>query len=544
MRLTALFSTTALLVSAAQAQPNTPHSFPAAALPAPVWAALERTQLPADALAAVALPVGSSGGWLGGWFGPRAWGHQPQRSMQPGSAMKVLTSIVALDRLGPNLRGSTELRSAAPLAFVGKPSEGTLQGDLVLKGGADPELGLAQFWALLQELRAAGVHTITGNLVVDRTLWRPARMDVGLPPFDDAPQWPYNVIPDALQLAGALLPLQLSSDAYTLRAGSVPPLPQLVFDTRQLTLNDARCADWAGGWKDATTEATSAVDTVTSDTVAIDTETSDTRTAPTPGGTPAATVVTLHGSYPKNCTQRVDLQLLDRQLLTEKLFAALWQQLGGRWLGQAVEGPTPPGTRLLARRVSRPWGEVLRGMNKTSDNALTRMLFLNLGTPSTAANPEATTAELAARAVHGWFAEHGISSAGVVLENGSGLSRSERISPLQLAQMLQVAYSARYAPDLMMSLPVPGVDGTMRNRLKDSPAAGWARLKTGTLRNVVALAGYVTDASGQPWAVAMMINHDNASRGRPVLDALIDHIARHGPHPAPAPAPWQEGGGP
>jgi serine-type D-Ala-D-Ala carboxypeptidase/endopeptidase (penicillin-binding protein 4) len=118
-----------------------------------------------------------------------------------------------------------------------------------------------------------------------------------------------------------------------------------------------------------------------------------------------------------------------------------------------------------------------------------------------------------------------------VLDNGSGLSRSERITPWQLAQMLAVAHKSRYASDLQMSLPTAGVDGTMRNRLKDSPASGWARLKTGTLKNVTALAGYITDPEGRPWAVAMMINHDDASKARTALDALVDSFVRVGPYP-------------
>ena len=132
---------------------------------------------------------------------------------------------------------------------------------------------------------------------------------------------------------------------------------------------------------------------------------------------------------------------------------------------------------MLARRLARPWGEVLRPLNKVSDNALTRLLYLNLGVPAMAAQPQATTAELAAREVRAWLVEHGIDPAGVVMDNGSGLSRSERIAPLQLAQMIRAAWHGRHAPELLMSLPVAGVDGTMRNRLKDSPAAGWARLQ-------------------------------------------------------------------
>ncbi len=513
MRRPALAFFSLLLATAAHAQ----FKPVAGALPAAVQSALQRSGLPADALAAVALPLPGSRGA----FWQRAWGHQPQRSMQPGSTMKLVTSIVALDRLGPNLRGSTELRSAAPLL-----PNGTLQGDLVLKGGADPDLGVPQFWALLQELRAAGVHTIIGNLIVDRTLWRPARMDLGLAPFDTAPEFPYNVIPDALQLGGALLPLRLSSNADTLQADTVPALVGLNITSR-MTLTDGRCAAWADGWQPALVKTNGAA-----------------AGADSTAGLAPPIVIELQGGFPRHCTQRPELQLIDRQQLTERLFATLWQQLGGQWQGRAVEAAAPPETRVLARRLGRPWGEVLRPLNKTSDNALTRMLFLNLGVAGMAEEPQATTAELAAREVLGWLREHHIDSTGVVLDNGSGLSRSERLSPWQLAQMLKVAHRARYATDLMMSLPVAGVDGTMRNRLKDSPAAGWARLKTGTLRNVVALAGYVGDAQGQLWAVAMMINHEQAARGRPVLDALVDHIARHGPHPLAAAAVSPQGDGP
>ena len=454
-------------------------------LPAAVQEALRSAGLPADALAAVALP-------LHRWSRP--WRHQAQRPMQPGSAMKLVTSIVALDRLGPNHRGFTELRSAAPL------QAGRLQGDLVLKGGGDVELGPPQLWALLVDLQQAGVRHIAGDLLLDRTRYSPARVDIGLPPFDEAPEFPYNVIPDALMLAGNLLPLEMRATDTGVLATTVPRLEGIEFDSR-MTLVEARCADWDEHWQSASVTAVG-----------------------------AATRITLNGAFPRGCTVRAELQLIDRNELTERLFRSLWQGLGGTWSGRVREAAAPSETLLLARRTGRPWGELLRHLNKTSDNAWTRLLYLELGVPEMTAPPGLTTRERADLSVRRWLSEQTISDAGLVLDNGSGLSRSERISPWQLARMLQVAYSGKNAADLQMSLPSAGVDGTMRNRLKNSPATGWARLKTGTLKNVVALAGYVNDAAGKPWAVAMMINHDEASRGRPVLDALVDHIARHGPH--------------
>ncbi len=456
-------------------------------LPVAVQQALAKAQLPADALAAVALPLRHWG---------RPWRHQAQRLMQPGSTMKLVTSVVALDHLGPNHRGHTELRSSAAM------SEGSLQGDLVLKGGGDLELGVPQLWALLVDLQQAGVRHIAGDLIVDRSRYRPARIDIGVPPFDDSPEFPDYVIPDALMLADALLPMELRATASGVLASTVPRIPGITFDSR-MGLVDARCQDWDEHW---TTAA-----------VARDGD---------------STRITLNGAFPRGCTERVGLQLIDRTELTERLFKALWQGLGGTWAGRAREEAGPAQSKLLARHQSRPWGELLRHQNKTSDNTWSRLLYLELGVPDMAVQASSSTLELAHAVVRRWFTDKGIDATGMVTDNGSGLSRSERISPWQMAHMLKVAYFGRHAAELQMSLPTMGVDGTLRKRLNNSPATGWARLKTGTLKNVVALAGYVNDGQGRPWAVAMMINHENASRGRAVLDALVDHIARVGPHAA------------
>jgi serine-type D-Ala-D-Ala carboxypeptidase/endopeptidase (penicillin-binding protein 4) len=462
------------------------------ALPPGVLQALRSANVPADALAAAAIPLGA---------GPskpsifvRPWRYRDQVPMQPASTMKLVTSIVALDRLGPNKRGYTELRSAAPV------EGGVLQGELVLLGGADPDLGLPQFWAMLMELREQGIHSIQGDLVVDRTLFRPARLDIGVPPFDESPEFDYNVIPDALQLAGNLLPVEIRADGNGVKVRSVPALLGLDLSS-QMSLNSKRCNDWDETWQPA-------------------------RVSTLDGNT----TVTLQGAFPALCSQRAELQLVDRLELAERLFRTLWQGLGGQWRGRAVEAAGPGNSRLLVRRTSRTWGEVLRPLNKTSDNAWARMLYLLLGVSAMAAEPQASTLDLAEREVRRWLVENKIDDTGLVLDNGSGLSRSERITPWQLAQMLAVAHRSRYASDLQMSLPTAGIDGTMRNRLKDSPASGWSRLKTGTLRNVTALAGYVVDPQGRPWAVAMMINHDDAGKARAALDALVDSFARVGPH--------------
>ena len=515
------------------------------ALPMAVAQALQQALVPAEAFAAMVVPVAVPADGLRGvkrgalqaaLAGPR-WQVQPDKPMQPASTMKLVTSIVALDRLGPNHRGFTELLTNAP-------QQGELlAGDLVLRGGADPELGLMQLWALLSELRWMGIREIAGDIVLDRTLFRLAPGEAPAGPFDERPEFAYNAVPDALQLNNNLLGLELSTEGRGngVVARLLPPLPGLEIDTSALRLTARLCRDWADDWQ--------------SPPLLVEPE-------------PGRLRITLQGGFPRGCTQRTALALIDSVALAERHLRWVWEGLGGQWRGRLREasgpliaplapsavpaalvppnaakggqwvatgvawagtaGATPPGVRLLARRLARPWGEVLRMMNKQSDNPSTRLLYLSLGLAGMAEDSATPTAELAARVVKAWFSEQRIPTSGLVIDNGSGLSRSERITPRQLVQMLQAAQAGRWGPELMMSLPLAGVDGTLRNRLKTGPAAARARLKSGTLKNAVALAGYVPDEDGRWWAVAAMVNHDQAVAARPALDALIDWVAAGG----------------
>lgn len=456
---------------------------PAAGLPPTVLQALRQAGLPPDALAVMLAPTGP--------YGPPLL-HQADRPMQPGSTMKLVTSVVALDRLGPNHRGFTELLA------TGVAQRGVLGGDLVLRGGADPELGLPQLWALFAELRWKGVHTLEGDIVLDRSLFRPARLDIGVPPFDEAPEFAYNTIPDALTVNGTLMGLRLAADDVLVSAQVWPPLEGVEI-INQLQTNERECRDWDEDWRTPQVG---------------------------PGSQPGRLALTLAGSFPRRCERTPQLALLERNVQIERQLRLVWHGLGGQWTGQVREGVAPAEVRLVARRESRPWGELLRPLNKQSDNMMTRLLYLSLGVKGMAAAPDQATLALAERTVRDWFREHRIDDTGLVLDNGSGLSRSERLTARQLVRLLQHARNGQLGSELMMSLPVAGVDGTMRNRLKNSPATGRARLKSGTLRNVTAVAGYVPDARGRLWVLAAMINHDDAARGRPALDALVDWVAR------------------
>ncbi len=466
-----------------------------AELPAPVAEKLAQANISQDGIGSIVVRLSD---------GATLLSHNADMSLQPASTMKLVSTIIGLDTLGPMFRGRTLLQSDAQIR------SGRLMGDLVLRGGADVDLNWQALQGMLQTLRDRGIKHIHGDLLIDRSLYQPARLDLGVAPFDEGPEFRYNAIPDALGLNLNLLQLELSADHKALSVHMLPALER-VSVTHDMTLIDAACKDWDNGWLPPTIERQRG-------TIRI----------------------VLHGTYPRGCTKATEINVLDRTDYAERLFRALWKQLGGSFKGQVREASTAASMTILAEHKSRALAEVLRDINKQSDNTYARLLMLNIGTYAVdnaiagnlslrAAEP-ANTLQRAEREMRSWLRGHDIDDAGLVLDNGSGLSRSERIKPVQMAALLKVAQQSIWAPEVMASLPLAGMDGTMRSRLKDSPAAGRARIKTGGLNNVVAAAGYVLDAQGRLCIVVGMINASpmKGSEGRAALDSLIDWVARSG----------------
>ena len=475
-----------------------------AQLPEPVVNALRSTTIPEDALSVLVLRDDKT-----------ILAHLADRPMQPASTMKLVTTLIGLEQLGPVFRGRTELRTTGELQGE------VLKGDLFLRGGADTDLSTEALAAMLRSLRNQGIRTIQGRLVVDRQLFNPTRSDLGLPPFDEYPDAYYNVIPDALLINKNMLQLDIRNDGRNdarnpgrVRVAMQPELEGVTVDS-DMKLIEADCAKWEDGWK--TPEA-----------------------IPQPDG---GIKLMLHGTFPKNCAANYAVNVIDRQEYLDRLLRLTWKQLGGSIAAATIEGTTPPEARLLAEHVSRALPETIRDINKPSDNALARTLFLSLGAlepdPVLGSRPQAgsaaTTFSRSDAAIRNWMRARGL-----VLDNGSGLSRIERITPIQMAGVLQAGLRSNWAPEFQASIPIVAVDGTMRRRLHGSPAAGRARMKTGTLNNVTALAGYVPDASGKPCVLVAMVNSNLSGngRGRVVLDALVDWVARlNGPEQTAPSAP-------
>lgn len=437
-------------------------------LPPPLAASLRDAQLPAAHAAFFVQRVDAAQPLLA---------HNATKPMNPASVMKLVTTYAALELLGPAHVWKTQVFADAP------PRAGVLAGNLYLRGDGDPALTQERLWLLLRQLRARGVTTVNGDLVLDRSAFRLPAHDPAA--FDNEPLRAYNVGPDALlanfnSLRVALLP---DPAARSVVAVVDTPVADLVLENR-LQYADGTCGDWR-------------------ERIAVGV---------------AAGVLTLTGSYPAGCGEKaLHLSPWMNGEGFARIFRALWRELGGTFAGGVREAAVPAAAQLLFAHESPPLADAVRDTNKWSNNVMARQLFLALA-PSRPATPEAARARIDA-----WLNDKGI--AGIVVDNGAGLSREARVSAEALGRLLLAAWKSPVMPELIASLPVAGGDGTLRKRLGDSAAAGRAHLKTGYIEGVRAIAGYVMDGKGQRWVVVGILNDAQMKNGAQPLDALVRWVA-------------------
>ena len=441
-------------------------------LPAPVSAALKEAGIPERSVAVVVQGVDQAQPLLR---------YNARQAMNPASTMKLVTTYAALELLGPAYTWKTEVLTDAPTPN----GQSELSGNVYLRGSGDPRLAQEQFWLLLRQLRARGVATIAGDLVLDRSAFALAPHDPAA--FDNEPLRPYNAGPDALliNLKSIRLTLHPDSERKTVQVISETPGEDLRVDSRLQLTADA-CGDWRERIK-----------------VSID-----------------GTRIELSGNFSPSCGDKaLNLSPWPADVQVEQLFRALWSELGGTLRGKVRDGLTPPNARQLAVAESPPLAEVVREINKYSNNVMARQVFLTLS------GERPATTEGARRRLSAWLAGKPLQLPELVLDNGSGLSRSERISADGLAQLLLAAWKSPVMPELMSSLPLAGVDGTLKKRLGNSAAAGRAHLKTGYLEEVRAIAGYAQDSHDKRWVVVCLINDPRSRLGKPAIDALLKWVA-------------------
>jgi len=407
----------------------------------------------------------------------------------PASTIKLLTSRAGLDILGPSFTWKTEAYLRGPI------KDGRLDGDLIIKGYGDPNLSPGDLWRLLWGVRERGVVTVGGDIVLDQSHFAP--IEGGRGDFDGAAESPYNALPAALSVNAQTTDIRLVREGGgdRVRVFTDPPLANVQVDNA-LKVVDAPCQ------AKHHRPTVRVIEDGPLATLSL-------------GGTFAAACG--EASYPR--------LMMDPAVHTAGAVAALWQAIGGRIEGVIRSGERGADAHRIHTVSSTPLVQTIRSVNKDSNNLVSRTLFLTLGAVHAGAPG---TLPKAREAIAVWLKRQGLDFPELFVENGSGLSREARISAESLGRLLGEAFASPIMPEYLSSLSIAGVDGTLRKRLRGTPMAGRAQMKTGTLKGVTALAGYVLDRDGRRWVVVSMMNNPRLPTwaGKAAEDALVGWVYR------------------
>lgn len=406
--------------------------------------------------------------------------------LSPASTMKLVTTDAALELLGPTFTWKTQALAE------GQQIGDVLQGDLIIRGSGDPKLVVENLWLFLRRIRSRGIREIQGSLVLDRSAFE--EMDYDASSFDGDPLKPYNAGPDALLLNYKAFSFRFIPDATT---GNVTVLLDPPVDTYPVTvprLVGGDCGDWRNNLQAAISG-------------------NDAR---------------FEGGFPLSCGERtwyIHPNRMTHAQYFSFVFRRMWRELGGVLKGEVKDGPVPPTARLVAEWESPSLAEIIRDINKYSNNVMARQVLLTIANQVLKVPG---TMERGAAVTKLWLAKKGIDAPELNMDNGAGLSRTARISAITLARLLQSAYQAPTMPEFVSSLPLIGMDGTMRQRLKNQGVVGSGHIKSGTLNGVRAIAGYIQAASGRRYVVVFIVNHIHADRAQEAQDALMQWVFERG----------------
>ncbi|PIE45598.1 MAG: D-alanyl-D-alanine carboxypeptidase/D-alanyl-D-alanine-endopeptidase [Gammaproteobacteria bacterium] len=445
-----------------------------AELPPPVLSALSQSPVTAEQMSLWVAPVDG---------GDTLLDFNSDRLRQPASVTKVVTTGTGLLLLGKDYRWKTEFYTNGPV------KDGALHGDLLIRGYGNPYQVEEALKTMVSEIQRRGLTAIDGQVILDNSYFIDTHRSAFT--FDGKGLEPYNAIPDALTINFKTIDLIIDG---VNRQPTVTTEPKLSKTTIVNRLKRSVAKKCRGQGFSPHLE----VDKI-------------------------ARTIVVSGKVSSACRKvKMTKVLVDAGDLFYSHFKRAWQLQGGEPLPNRWQyGHKQSQYQLFYRAFSKPLSEQIRAMNKWSNNLMTRQLFLTIGAEIT---QPPSTLEKSRAVVMEKLKQLGIDATGAYIDNGSGLSRRTRFSAQQLGKFLQAMHHSDLASDFKRSLSIAGVDGTLRRRMKNTPLSGSVIGKTGTLRQVKSVAGYLTSAQGKEYVYVMLFNGPNARSGGPLMDNILQWI--------------------
>ena len=300
--------------------------------------------------------------------------------------------------------------------------------------------------------------------------------------FDGEPLRLYNVQPDAALANFKAFSFRFSpnKNGKTVDIAVAPDLPGLKI-VNQLVQVKSRC----GGYNRGISMKTS------------------------PSGNPDEVIFS--GRFPSQCRSfELKRSAMTPESYLRGLLEKYWRHWGGTINGGVKLGTVPAALSPRVASSSRPLAEIIRPLNKWSNNVMSRLLVYALASKK---YPPPYTREQGIEVMFDYLQTNKIDSTGVVIENGSGLSRISRVSAMFMTNLLHHAFASPLMPEYIASMSLNGIDGTTRRRFRAAAEMGTMHLKTGRIDGVAAIAGYVLAASGKMYTVSMLGNHAGIHHG-------------------------------
>jgi D-alanyl-D-alanine carboxypeptidase/D-alanyl-D-alanine-endopeptidase (penicillin-binding protein 4) len=417
------------------------------------------------------------------------YARSPQTRLLPASNNKLFTSAAALEVLGPDHTFTTRVAS------TGRRDGSFLSGDLYLTGGGDPTMLAADYDALARQLADSGIRTVGGGLVADDSFFDASRLGSDWA-NDDEPYYyaaqisALTVSPDTDYDAGTVI-VEVSAGS---EAGT-PARVKLIPETGYVTVDNQA---------------------VTGDRTSISVEREHGTNTIVVSGTVA------NGSVVKDWAS-----VWEPTGYAADVFRRALTRHGIRVVGDTTFGATPQPADTLASHESMPLSRLLVPFMKLSNNGHAEVLTKAMGRK--VYGQGSWSAGL--RAAREALARLGGDVATMRMVDGSGLSRRDLTTPMHLAGLLRAAQHRSWFPAWYESLPIAGesdrmVGGTLRSRMRGTPAAGNVHAKTGTLTGVTALSGYVTSADGERLIFSVVFNNHLSGKPSDLEDRIAVRLAR------------------